>query len=53
MKKPTNIRMADNTRAQIEELQNAGYGTLTGIVQVAIDRMYQQEIGSRQQERKP
>ena len=50
MKKQTNIRMTDHTRTQIEELQNAGFGTLTGIVQVAIDRMYQQEIGSHPQE---
>ena len=51
MKKQTNLRLPDKTRDQIEALQNAGFGTLTSIVQVAIDRMYQQEIGSRPQEK--
>ena len=51
MRKQTNLRLPDKTRDQIEALQNAGFGTLTGIVQVAIDRMYQQEIGSHQQEK--
>ena len=43
--------MTNKTRDQIEALQRSGFGTLTGIVQVAIDRMYQQEIGSRPQEK--
>ena len=51
MRKQTNLRLPDKTRDQIEALQNAGFGTLTSIVQVAIDRMYQQEIGSHPQER--
>ena len=51
MTKVTGIRMAEQTRAQIEELREAGFGTITGIVQVAIDRMYQQEIGSHLKEK--
>ena len=51
MRKQTNLRLPDKTRDQIEALQNAGFGTLTSIVQVAIDRMYQQEIGSHPQEK--
>jgi predicted DNA-binding protein len=45
-KKQTTIRMSKRTRQQVEELAKK-MGTITEVVAVAVDRLYQSEIGSK------
>lgn len=41
--KPSSIRLSVATLAQIEMLTKLGFGKLTQIIRIAIDRMFQQE----------
>lgn len=45
MSRQTSIQISDSMQRQITRLQAAGFGTFTDIVRLAVDRMYQQEIG--------
>ena len=51
----TSVRFSPRTREKIEELMAAGHSqTIAGILETAVDRMYQEEIrGYRQPDEKP
>jgi hypothetical protein len=40
---PTSIRMTDATERQVAQLQTAGFGNLSNIVAIAIDRMARED----------
>lgn len=46
MPRQTSVQLTEATERQAAELKAAGYGTLTDIIRVAIDRMHQQERGT-------
>ena len=43
MTRQTSFQMTEATEAQLDHLKQAGYGTTTNIIRIAIDRMYLQE----------
>lgn len=43
MPRQTSIQLTEATDRQVAALKTAGYGSLTDIIRIAIDRMYQQE----------
>jgi Arc/MetJ-type ribon-helix-helix transcriptional regulator len=43
MPRQTSVQLTEATERQAAELKAAGYGTLTEVIRVAIDRMHQQE----------
>jgi hypothetical protein len=47
MTRQTSMQITEATERQINALKSAGFGTLTDIVRLAIDRMYHQEISVR------
>lgn len=44
MPRQTSVQLLESTERQTAELKAAGFGTLTDIIRIAIDRMYRQEI---------
>ena len=44
--KQTSVRMPEATRRQIEELMRLGWGDITKVVTVAVDRMWREELGN-------
>ena len=46
MNRPTSIQVSPATDRQVEALRASGFGGLTDIVRLAIDRMYNQEVNT-------
>jgi len=44
MPRQTSVQLTESTERQAAALKTAGFGSLTDIIRIAIDRMYQQEI---------
>ena len=50
----TTIYMSDQTRGKINNLIDAGHATtMTGVIDIAIDRMFQEEIRHKKVEQIP
>jgi len=43
MPRQTSVQLTEATERQAAELKAAGYGSLTDVIRIAIDRMHQQE----------
>jgi hypothetical protein len=46
MPRQTSVQLTEATERQAAALKAAGFGTLTDIIRIAIDRMYQREIAT-------
>lgn len=44
MPRQTSVQLTESTERQAAALKGAGFGSLTDVIRIAIDRMYQQEI---------
>ena len=44
MPRQTSVQLTEATERQVAALKGAGFGSLTDVIRIAIDRMYQQEI---------
>jgi len=50
----TTIYMSDRTRSKIDNLIEAGHATtMTGVIDIAVDRMFQEEIRHKKVEQIP
>ena len=46
MPRQTSVQLTEATQRQADELKQAGFGTFTDIVRIAVDRLHRAEVGS-------